>query len=148
MSLSFIHENRIPVCVCCRRTLPLFLSHVPAGFPSPASEYIEEKIDLNKHLISHPSASYLVRANGASMIELGIFNGDLLLVDSSLTARQGDVVIAALDGQLTCKVLDIQGRRLLPANRREKPIMLPEDPDLIIEGVVPAHIRYHRRWPW
>jgi DNA polymerase V len=148
MSLSFTHKDQIPVCACCRRTLPLYLDRVPAGFPSPASEYIEQNIDLNEHLISHPSASYLLRAGGSSMIELGIFNNDLLLVDRSLTAQQGDVVIAALDGQLTCKVLDITGRRLLPANCREKPIELSEDPDLIIEGVVPAHIRYHRHWPW
>jgi DNA polymerase V len=148
MSMSFKQKDRIPICTCCRRTLSLYLDRVSAGFPSPATEYIEQNIDLNDHLISHPSASYLLRASGSSMIELGIFDRDLLLVDRSLVARQGDVVIAALDGQLTCKVLDITGRRLLPANRREKPIELSEDPDLIIEGVVPAHIRYHRHWPW
>lgn len=148
MSLSFTPEDRILVCICCRRRLPLYLDHVSAGFPSPASEYIEQRIDLNEHLISHPAATYLLRASGSSMIELGIFDGDLLLVDRSLTPQQGDVVIAALEGQLTCKVLDITGRRLLPANPREKPIELSDDPDLVIEGVVPAHIRYHRHWPW
>ena len=82
------------------------------------------------------------------MIELGIFDGDLLLVDRSLNPQQGDVVIAAVDGQLTCKVLDLKHRQLLPANARHKPIPLPEEVDLIIEGIVAAHIHYHRRWPW
>lgn len=130
----------------CR--LPLFLQGVSAGFPSPAEEYLEAGIDLNEHLVSHPSSTYFVRASGDSMMELGIFNGDLLLVDRSLEPKHGDVVIAALDGELTCKVLDLKQRRLLPANSRCKPIPLPEEVDLVIEGVVPAHIHYHRHWPW
>lgn len=138
----------LPVCSHCRRELPLYLDRVAAGFPSPASEYLEQRIDLNEHLVSHPAATYLLRASGSSMVELGIFDGDLLIVDRSLQPQQGDVVIAALNGELTCKVLDIAGRRLLPANRQQRPIELPEDPDLVIEGVVPAHIHYHRHWPW
>ncbi|MBD2860346.1 translesion error-prone DNA polymerase V autoproteolytic subunit [Spongiibacter sp. KMU-158] len=131
-----------------RLRLPLFRDKVSAGFPSPAEEYLEQNIDLNDHLVSHPSSTFFVRACGDSMIELGIFDGDLLLVDRSLQAKQGDVVIAAVDGQLTCKILDLKHRQLLPANAKHKPIKLPEEMDLVIEGVVPAHIHYHRHWPW
>lgn len=78
------------------------------------------------------------------MRDIGIFNGDLLIVDNSLTARSGDVVIAAVDGQLTCKILDTRLRQLVAANPACPPISLNEYSDLVIEGVVCASVRYHR----
>lgn len=123
--------------------LPLFASGVAAGFPSPADDYIEAAIDLNQHLIKHPNATFLARANGDSMLELGIKDKDLLVVDRSIKAQQNDVVIAAVDGQMTCKILDLQGRRLLPANKHCQPIVLSEQVDLVIEGVVTHSVRYH-----
>lgn len=148
MTNSDFYPGRLIPALGRRLRLPLFRDKVSAGFPSPAEEYLEQNIDLNEHLVSHPSATFFVRASGESMIELGIFDGDLLLVDRSLNPQQGDVVIAAVDGQLTCKVLDLKRRQLMPANARCKPIPLPEEVDLIIEGIVAAHIHYHRRWPW
>ncbi|MCZ4151599.1 DNA polymerase V subunit UmuD, partial [Escherichia coli] len=79
-------------------TLPLFSDLVPCGFPSPAADYVEQRIDLNQLVIQHPSATYFVKAAGDSMIEAGIGDGDLLVVDSAITASHGDIVIAAVDG--------------------------------------------------
>jgi len=83
--------------------VPLYGNKVAAGFPSPADDYLEEKIDINQYLVTHPSATFLVRASGESMIKAGIFPNDILVVDRSLKAENGKVVIAAVDGELTVK---------------------------------------------
>lgn len=119
-------------------------SRVEAGFPSPADDHLERNLDLIEHLIAHPAATYFVRAAGDSMIEHGIFNGDLLVVDRAVEADSGDIVIAAIAGELTCKVVDVKHRRLLSGNPLFPPIPIPEDMDLVIEGVVTASIRYHK----
>ncbi|OTP81488.1 translesion error-prone DNA polymerase V autoproteolytic subunit [Gilliamella apicola] len=91
--------------------LPLVDTPVRAGFPSPADDYLEAKLDLTEHLVKHPSATYYIKAMGDSMVDYGIFSGDLLIVDRSLTPQVDDVVIAAIDGELTCKCLGlIQGQ--------------------------------------
>lgn len=123
--------------------LPLFTHSVPAGFPSPADDYMERSLDLNTHLIKHPAATYLARARGNSMEGCGIYDGDLLIVDRSLEPQQGHIIIAALDGQLTCKILDKNNQRLLPANKNHSPIAIGEFSDLVIEGVVVHSIRHH-----
>ena len=106
-------------------TIPLFLHRVSCGFPSPASDYLEGKLDLNTHCVAHPAATFYLRAEGESMTGVGIFPGDLLVVDKSLTPRHGDVVIALLDGGFTVKTLQLKPRlRLLPAN----PAFAPIDP--------------------
>nr|WP_237673548.1 translesion error-prone DNA polymerase V autoproteolytic subunit [Halomonas profundi] len=84
---------------------------VRAGFPSPADDYVEAELDLVAHLIQHPSATYFVRAKGSSMVEDGIFDNDLLIVDRSITPRPGHIVIMCVDGDLTCKRLSIIGDR-------------------------------------
>lgn len=107
---------------------PLFLTRASCGFPSPASDYLEGRLDLNRHCIAHPAATFLLRAEGDSMTGVGIFPGDLLVVDKSLTPRQGDVVIALLDGGFTVKTLQLTPRvRLLPANPAFAPIDFPVD---------------------
>lgn len=130
-----------------RLSLPLFSHSVRAGFPSPADDYIEQSLDLNEHVIQHPAATYYVRAQGDSMMRLGIHNGDLLVVDRALEPVDGDIVIAALDGELTCKILDMKRRRLLSGNDLFPPIELAEDTELVIEGVITHSIRYHRCSP-
>lgn len=124
--------------------LILYTHAVQAGFPSPADDYKEAALSLDEHLIKHPAATYLARANGDSMQGIGIFNGDLLIIDRSLQPQQGDVVIAAIDGDLTCKILDTRNRRLLSANRKYPAINLGCEQELLLEGVVTASIRYHR----
>lgn len=124
--------------------LPLFLSRVPAGFPSPADDFSEDKLDLNQHLIKHPSATFFCRVSGHSMKDLGIFDGDLLVVDRALTPQQDDVVLAAVDGELTCKLLDKNNQQLMAANPDYPPIAITEQMDVIIEGVVTHSIKAHR----
>lgn len=87
--------------------LPVFLGRLPAGFPSPADDYIEGKLDLNRHLIKHPAATFFVRVTGNSMTGAGIHSGDLLIVDRSLEPTDGHVVVAVLDGELTVKRLQM-----------------------------------------
>jgi DNA polymerase V len=82
-----------------RSTLtPLFLARVPAGFPSPADDHLDKALDLNEHLIQHPAATFFCREGGDSMQGLGIFDGDLLIIDRAIEPAHGDVVLAALDG--------------------------------------------------
>lgn len=118
--------------------LPLYSNSVSAGFPSPAEDYIECKLDLNEHLIQHPAATFFVRASGDSMKDAGIQSGDMLIVDRSLEASHGKIVIAAINGELTVKRLSRKDGRvqLLPANRKYQPIDITEEQDLIIWGVV------------
>ncbi len=123
--------------------LPLYQHSVSAGFPSPADDYIESSLDLNTYLIKHPAATYFARAKGNSMEGCGIFDGDLLIVDRSLEAQDGQIIIAVLDGELTCKILDKKQQRLIAASRHYPPIKIAEYSELIIEGVVIHSIRYH-----
>lgn len=126
--------------------IPMFLERVRAGFPSPAQDYIEHTLDLNDLCIRHPSATYFVRAEGDSMIEAGIFNSDILVVDCALRAEHGDVVIACLNGEFTVKQLELRPfPRLLPRNPRYQPVVLPEDCELDIFGVVTNVIHSLRR---
>jgi DNA polymerase V len=116
--------------------LPFFSSSVAAGFPSPADDYIEAGLDLNEYLVKHPSATFLARASGDSMTRAGILDGALLVVDKSITPKSGHTVIAAINGELTCKILDIEHRLLRAANPSYPSVSLDEDMDLLIEGVV------------
>lgn len=117
---------------------PLFLSRVPAGFPSPAEDYVEGSLDLNEHLIQHKEATFFVRVKGESMIGAGIQNGDLLVVDRALEAVDGNIVIAVVDGELTLKRLSRRNGqvRLLPENPCFHPIEFNDDQSLEIWGVV------------
>ncbi|MGI9345159.1 MAG: LexA family protein [Gammaproteobacteria bacterium] len=120
--------------------LPLYACAVQAGFPSPADDYIERSLDLNQHLIKHPTATFFVRAAGESMLKSGIHPGDILVVDRSLEARHGKIIIAAVDGQLTVKRLhqSPEGTFLMPDNDQYQPIALDEENDVVIWGVVTA----------
>ena len=125
--------------------IPFYLSAVSAGFPSPAQDYVEKTLDLNELLISRPSATYFVRAEGDSMLGAGIHDGDILIVDRSLTAKHGDVVIASLQGELTVKRLALYPScQLLPSNKRYKPIPIKEESDLELFGVVTNVIHQFR----
>ena len=85
--------------------LPLMLENITAGFPSPAEDYIDLGIDLNEQLIQNPSSTFFLRVSGKSMTEAGIHDGDLLIVDRSLNAKPGQIVVAMLDGEFTVKQL-------------------------------------------
>jgi DNA polymerase V len=111
---------------------------VPAGFPSPAADYEEDRLDLNKHLIKHPAATFFVRAAGDSMIGAGIHCGDLLVVDRSLEPKDKSVVIAVIDGELTVKRIRIEKKKITlePENENYSARQITEDTDFRIWGVV------------
>lgn len=118
-------------------TLPLFSDLVQCGFPSPAADYVEQRIDLNELLVAHPSSTYFVKAAGDSMIEAGISDGDLLVVDSSRTAEHGDIVIAAVEGEFTVKRLQLRPTvQLIPMNSAYSPIVVDSEDTLEVFGVV------------
>ena len=95
-----------------RFRIPLLNDSVSAGFPSPADDYTEENIDLNEHLISNPFSTFFLRVKGDSMINAGIKDKDLIIVDKSLTARPGNIIIAMIDGEFTIKRLSIKNNEL------------------------------------
>ena len=122
--------------------LPLYIDRVPCGFPSPAQDYVERRIDLNNLLIQKPSATYFVRVSGDSMIDAGISDGDMLVVDSSLTANHGDFVVASVSGEFTVKELRTRPfLHLLSHNNRYSPITFSSEEELEIFGVVTFTIK-------
>ena len=118
--------------------IPLYSNKVAAGFPSPADDYLEDKIDLNQYLIKHPASTFLVRASGESMKGAGIFPDDILVVDRSLKAENGKVVIAVIDGELTVKRYIKKNSKIIlqPENDDFEPIILNENADAQVWGVV------------
>lgn len=120
------------------KLIPLYTSKVAAGFPSPGEDHVERYLDLNEQLIQHPSATFFVTASGDSMTDAGIQSGDMLIVDKSLEAKHGKIVIAAINGELTVKRLSTTGGRvqLLPANPSYQPIDITDSHDMVIWGVV------------
>lgn len=122
---------------------PLYASRVSAGFPSPADDYVEAKLDLNQFLIKHPAATFFVRVEGDSMTGAGIFPDDILVVDRSITPTDGKIVIAVLNGELTVKRLKKAQNKiiLMPENAQFSPIKITEEMDFSIWGVVTACIK-------
>lgn len=117
---------------------PLLGANITAGFPSPAQDYIEKRIDLNEQLISHPVATFFVRVEGDSMTGAGIFPEDVLIVDRALNAADGNIIVAVLNGELTVKRLRITSQywSLLPENPMYPEIVLTEDVEFSVWGVV------------
>lgn len=119
---------------------------VAAGFPSPAQDYFSGTLDLNEHLIQDPTSTFVIRVSGESMVGAGIHDGDEVLVDRSLTPRDGSVVIAIVDGELTLKRLRIRkgSVSLLPENPAFPTIELRGNAELIIWGVVTTCLHHVR----
>lgn len=125
-----------------RAIRPFFTCGVSAGFPSPADEHIDRKLDLNELLIQHPVATFFVRVAGDSMKDAGINHGDILVVDRSLEAASGKIVIAIVNGELTVKRF-VQNRascQLVAANSDYPPVEITEDTDFSVWGVVTSVI--------
>lgn len=121
-----------------KQRFPLFLSRVRAGFPSPADDYLEKKLDLNEHLIKHPAATFFVKVTGDSMINAGIFSGDILIVDRSLEATHNKIVVAVLNGDFTIKRMKKRlGKIFLFAeNPNYQPIEVGDGVNFEVWGVV------------
>lgn len=123
--------------------LPFFES-VSAGFPSPATDYMDKKLDLNELCIQNPSATFFIRVQGDSMQEAGIFEGDILIVDRSLRAKNRDIVVAVVEGDFVVKRYCPQGKKLflIAENLNYLPIIIEEGTNFEIWGVVKKVIHH------
>lgn len=120
-----------------------------AGFPSPAEDYNHETLDFNRDLIPHPEATFYGKVEGDSMIEVGICDNDIAVIDRSLEPRNGDVVVGCINGEFTIKFLDLRHKKdgyieLRPANKDFKPIRITPDDDFEVWGVVVWTIKHWR----
>ena len=133
-SVEWIRKARVPG----GDALPLFITAVQAGFPSPADDYIDRTLDLNELLIRHPAATFFIRAAGDSMKGAGITSGDILIVDRSEKPRSGSIIIAVIDGELTVKRLVKNGNTvsLVPENPEYKTIEISPESGFEVWGVV------------
>jgi len=123
----------------------LFIVTVPAGFPSPAEDFAEGPLDLNRHLVRHPAATFFVRVKGDSMTGVGIYSGDLLIVDRAINPTNGSIVIAVVNGNLTVKRFHQSSNdsiTLLPENPAYAPIEIDRDTDFAIWGVVTKAVHF------
>lgn len=119
--------------------IPLFGTKVSAGFPSPAADHVESRLSADDFLVKNPTATYFVRVNGDSMIDAGIFNKDVLVVDRSLEPSIGNIILAEVDGEFTVKYL--HKNQLTPANPKFKPISFDDAETVALIGVVTGSMR-------
>jgi DNA polymerase V len=120
------------------KKLGLYSYHIPAGFPSPAEDFLEKRLDLNDYLIRNQAATFLVKVTGTSMINAGISDGDILVVDRSVEPADGKIVLGVLQGEFTVKRIRKSEKKLylMPENDKFKPIEVTEEMDFQIWGTV------------
>ena len=121
-------------------SIPIYLCKVEAGFPSPADNYVEQQLDIKKYLIKNPEATFFVKATGESMSDIGIFPGDILVVDKSIKPKHNSIIIISIDGELTVKRLMENHEKnyfyLQSENSRYPDINIKSEEDITIWGVV------------
>lgn len=133
-------DQLIPLVAGQPLRLPLYGSHVPAGFASPADDFVEDYLDLNELLVKHHDATFFVRVSGRSMLDAGILPGDILIVDRSVEAVHGKIVIAVVDTEVTVKRLHIAGETITLKAENPEYADIPITSDLHIWGVVTSVI--------
>lgn len=123
--------------------LPLVQEGISAGFPSPANDFLDISIDLNKELIKHPSTTFYGRVRGDSMINAGLSDGDLLIIDKSLDPKNDKIAVCFIDGEFTVKRIKIEQNKLwlIAENEKYKPIEVTEDNEFMIWGIVTTVIK-------
>jgi len=128
----------------CMFVIPIFIEAGITGFESPAAEYVELGISIDELIIKHPNATFIGIASGQSMQEVGIFDGDLLVIDRAEDVSTGDIIVASYNGSFVCKIIDKSKRLLISASKDYKSVYISNDDDFKLEGVVTASIRLHR----
>ncbi|WP_417853812.1 LexA family protein [Xanthomarina gelatinilytica] len=123
--------------------LPYVVNGISAGFPSPADDFLDINIDLNKHLIKNPSTTFYGRVKGDSMKDAGIHDGDLLIIDKSLEPTNNKIAVCFIDGEFTVKRISIEKDVvwLIAENKNYEPIKVTKDNDLVIWGIVTTVIK-------
>ncbi len=118
--------------------IPFVKSGISAGFPSPADDFLDASIDLNKEIVKNPSSTFFGRVKGNSMVDAGLSNGDLLVIDKSLEPKEGKIAVCFIDGEFTIKRIKISKDcvYLMPANQDYKPIKVTSENDFLIWGIV------------
>jgi len=141
MSLQLHSTSQLDIYSACSTSqleIPVVTAGIAAGFPSPAMDFIDLTIDMNRHLVKHPSATFYGRVKGHSMKDVGIFDGDLLVIDKSLEPKNDKIAVCYLDGEFTVKRIKVEKGSvwLIPANTDFQPIQVTEDNDFLIWGIV------------
>ena len=129
------------------KVIPVYIEAGISGFESPAAEYRELNLSLEELLLQHPNATFFGLANGRSMERIGIFNGDVLVVDRVERVSNGSVIVANFNGCFVCKIIDTDNALLLSASDEHKPIKITDSDDFQIEGVVNLSFRLHKKLP-
>ena len=147
MKLKLLHTTKLlefyTPDYLTKMELPYIDAGIRAGFPSPADDFIELSIDLNKHLIKHKDTTFFATVKGHSMKNAGIYDGDLLIIDKSLEPQNDKIAICQIDGEFTVKRIKIEGNVvwLIAENEDFKPIKVTPENELIIWGIVTASIK-------
>lgn len=126
-----------------KRPIPMFSSRPQAGFPSPGDDQIEKILDINDLVVKNPATTFFVRVEGDSMIGAGIFSNDVLIVDRSITPKDGSIVVAAVYGELVVKrlIATKETCQLVSENEAYKPIEISNNDDCFIWGAVVGSVR-------
>ncbi len=147
MKLSFLHRSEtlefFSASTETELSLPLIGDGIHAGFPSPAEDFVDISIDLNKELIKNPSATFFAKVKGNSMMDAGINDGDLIIIDKSMEPSDGKIAVCFIDGEFTIKRIKIDRDCcwLVPANNDFNPIRVTEENDFLVWGIVVHVIR-------
>ena len=140
-----LNKNKITSFSSNKKTkIKLYTTSISAGFPSPAEDHMDVSLDINEYLVKHPSSTFYIYVKGDSMINSGIFDGDLMIVDRSLEVKSNSIVVAVINGEFTVKKIkkDSGNIYLIPDNKNYKPILLENSMDFQIWGIV-THTIHH-----
>jgi len=140
-----LNKNKITSFSSNKKTkIKLYTTSISAGFPSPAEDHMDINLDINEYLVKHPSSTFYIYVKGDSMINSGIFDGDLMIVDRSLEVKSNSIVVAVINGEFTVKKIkkDSGNIYLIPDNKSYKPILLENSMDFQIWGIV-THTIHH-----
>lgn len=140
-----VQINSQPRNVYMSLEIPMISDGIPAYLASQSDDFIELKIDLNRDLIQHPSSTFFAKVSGESMIDEGIYDGDLIIIDRSLTPKDGDIAVCVIESEYTIKRIKIESNCywLISTNKNDKPILITEDNQYLIWGIVAHSIKSH-----
>lgn len=140
-----VQINSQPRNVYMSLEIPVISDGIPACLASQSDDFIELKIDLNRDLIQHPSTTFFAKVSGESMMDAGIYDGDLIIIDRRLTPKDGDIAVCVIESEYTIKRIKIESNCcwLVSSNEKDEPILVAEDNQFLIWGIVAHSIKSH-----